>query len=223
MDKCVCGPTAMRLVIVSRARTIFKPPRIFLRASFFEGLALRLTVKFSSFRFRMEIWRGTTGTLLGADEYIVKPVDRAILLAAMDRSLNLRGKIEEENSILVVEDDPATHEFIKELLTNRGYMVRAAADGAQARAQVQASLPRLVILDLILPKVSGLQLMAEWRADPRTADLPIFVLTNKDLSQDEREYLRANTEAFFSKQEQWLEALIKQIRRAVPSVIAEES
>jgi signal transduction histidine kinase/DNA-binding response OmpR family regulator len=163
-----------------------------------------------------------TGALLGADEYIVKPVDRAILLAAMERCLDHQGKIEEEDTILVVEDDPATREFISELLTNRGYKVRTAADGAQARAQVQASVPRLVILDLILPKVSGLQLIAEWRAKPRTVDVPIFVLTNKDLSQNEKEYLRTNTEAFFSKQEQWLEALTKQISRAVPSVIARE-
>jgi CheY-like chemotaxis protein len=83
-------------------------------------------------------------------------------------------------------------------------------------------LPTLVILDLILPKVSGLQLIAEWRADPRPVDIPIFVLMNKDLSQNEKEYLRRNTEAFFSKQEQWLEALTKQICRATPSVIAGE-
>jgi signal transduction histidine kinase/DNA-binding response OmpR family regulator len=163
-----------------------------------------------------------TGALLGADEYIVKPVDRTILLAAMDRCLNHRERTENEGEILIVEDDPSTREFISELLTSRGHIVRTAADGAQARAQVQASLPRLIILDLILPKVSGLQLIAEWRKDRRTADLPILVLTNKDLSQKEREYIRTNTEAFFSKQEQWLEALTKHIGRVVPTAIAGE-
>lgn len=165
----------------------------------------------------------TTGALLGADEYVVKPVDRAILLAAMDRCLNHREKTEDERAILIVEDDTATSEFIAELLINRGHIVRKAADGAEARAQVLASVPRLVILDLILPKISGVQLIAEWRKDARTADLPIVVLTNKDLSQKEREYLRTNTEAFFSKQEQWMEALTKHIGRVAPSVIAGES
>jgi DNA-binding response OmpR family regulator len=165
----------------------------------------------------------TTGALLGADEYIVKPVDRGILLEAMDRCLNLRGRVEKESAILVVEDDPATREFIADMLSSHGYEVMTAADGAQAHAQVKTVLPTLVILDLILPKMSGLQLIAEWRNEPRTADLPVFVLTNKDLTQEEKEYLRVNTKAFFSKQEQWLDALIKQIRRAVPLAIAGES
>jgi signal transduction histidine kinase/DNA-binding response OmpR family regulator len=163
-----------------------------------------------------------TGALLGADEYIVKPVDRGILLGAMDRCLNLRGTIDKEKAILVVEDDDGTREFISDLLSSHGYTVRTAADGAQARGQVKASLPTMVILDLILPHVSGLQLIAEWRSDPRTADLPVFVLTNKDITVDEREYLRENTRAFFLKQEEWLEALTKQIRRAAPLAIAGE-
>jgi DNA-binding response OmpR family regulator len=163
------------------------------------------------------------GGLLGADDYIVKPVDRAILVAAMDRCLNHRGKIERENAILVVEDDPAACEFIREVLSSNGYEVETAADGAQAREHVKASLPALVILDLILPKLSGLELLAEWRSEPRTADLPVWVLTNKDLTQNEKEYLRVNTKALFSKQEQWLDALMKQIKRAVPSAVAGES
>lgn len=160
-----------------------------------------------------------TGALLGADEYIVKPVDRGILLAAIERCLNARGRSEGAKDILVVEDDKATSEFIAELLLSRGYEVKAVMDGAQARAEMQKSLPSLVILDLILPKVSGLQLIAEWRSEPCTADIPVFVLTNKDLTHEEKEYLRANTGALFSKHELWPEALINQIRRATPAAI----
>jgi len=72
------------------------------------------------------------------------------------------------------------------MLQKHGYVVSKAADGTEARDQVAASLPELVILDLILPKVSGFQLLAEWRGDSRTADLPVFVLTSKDLSREER-------------------------------------
>jgi signal transduction histidine kinase/DNA-binding response OmpR family regulator len=160
-----------------------------------------------------------TGALLGADEYIVKPVDRGILLAAIERCLNARGSHRGAGNILVVEDDSATCEFIAELLSSHGYEVKAVMDGEQARAQVQASLPSLVILDLILPKVNGLQLIAEWRSEPRTADIPIFVLTNKDLTVDEKEYLRANTGALFSKHEPWPEALLKQMSRVAPMTI----
>jgi PAS domain S-box-containing protein len=164
-----------------------------------------------------------TGALLGADEYIVKPVEKATLLAAVERCLNLRGQMGRGRPILVVDDDTPTREFIAELLSKHGYVVTTAADGFEARAQVSASLPELVILDLIMPNLSGFQLLAEWRGDSRTADLPVFVLTSKDLSAAEKEYLRTNTGAFFCKQERWQDALIRQLQRAVPPVLAGKS
>jgi len=99
----------------------------------------------------------------GADEYIVKPVNKATLLAAVQRCMNQRKTIGQPRPILVVEDDAPTREFISELLSKQGYLPATAADGAEARASVAASVPELVILDLILPKVSGFQLLAEWR------------------------------------------------------------
>jgi signal transduction histidine kinase/DNA-binding response OmpR family regulator len=155
----------------------------------------------------------SAGALLGADEYIVKPVDKSILLAAVERCLNRRDQVRATKSILVIEDDAPTREFIVDLLLRNGYAVSAAEDGAQARNHVQASPPDLVILDLILPEVSGFGLIAEWRTNPSTADLPIFVLTNKDLTAEEKDYLRANTGAFYSKHEQWRDELIRHIQR----------
>ncbi len=165
----------------------------------------------------------TMGSLLGADEYIMKPVERTALLSAVERCLNQRGRMGRARPILVVEDDTPTREFIAELLSKHGYVVGTAANGAEARTQVAASLPELVILDLILPEVSGFQLLAEWRVDSRTADLPIFVLTSKDLTTEEEKYIRTNTGALFQKQEQWQEALIRQLQRAVPPVFTEKS
>ena len=158
----------------------------------------------------------STGALLGADEYIVKPVDKATLLTAVKRCLSRPGAAP-GRSILVIEDDDPTREFVAELLSKSGFSVRAAADGAQAQNQVAAALPELVILDLILPDVSGFQLLSEWRRDPRTANLPVFVLTSKDLTAQEREYLRANSEALFQKQETWQDALLARLERLVLS------
>jgi signal transduction histidine kinase/DNA-binding response OmpR family regulator len=164
-----------------------------------------------------------TGTLLGADEYIVKPVDKPILLAAVERCLNRRNNTGTGQAILVVEDDAPTRELIVDLLTRSGYAVRSAEDGAQAREQVQASPPDLVILDLMLPAVSGFQLIADWRQNSSTANLPIFVLTNKELTTQERDYLSANTGALVSKHERWREELIRQVERVrrVSSQLAE--
>jgi signal transduction histidine kinase/DNA-binding response OmpR family regulator len=159
----------------------------------------------------------STGTLLGADEYIVKPVDRSILLAAVQRCLNRRNHAGAGHSILVVEDDSATRELISDLLSRNGYKVIPAADGEQAREKIGISLPDLVILDLILPGVSGFGLIAEWRKDPLKAGLPIFVLTNKDLTPEEKDYLCANTGAWIPKQELWRDQLIRQVEKAQQS------
>jgi DNA-binding response OmpR family regulator len=155
------------------------------------------------------------GTLLGADEYLVKPVDKATLLGALQRRLSIRTSPRRTRPILVVEDDIASREFIVEMLTAQGYAVATASDGAQARAQVAANKPALVILDLVLPEASGFELLGEWRASPRTADLPVFILTNKDLTPDEHRFLRANAESLLLKQQPWQEALIKQLSRVV--------
>jgi CheY-like chemotaxis protein len=105
--------------------------------------------------------------------------------------------------------------MIVELLTSFGYAVRVAEDGARASAIVAETLPSLVILDLILPKMSGFELLSAWRANPRTADLSVFVLTSKDLSTEEEKYLRAHAESLFRKQNSWREPLINQLERVV--------
>jgi DNA-binding response OmpR family regulator/anti-sigma regulatory factor (Ser/Thr protein kinase) len=164
-----------------------------------------------------------TGASLGADEYIVKPVKKATLLAAVERCMNRRKHIGQTRPILVVEDDAPTREFVGELLSKHGYVVTTAVNGPQARAQVAASLPELVILDLILPEVSGFELLAEWRANSRTADLPVFVLTSKDLTPGEQDYIRTHTALLLQKQQPWQETLIAQLRRALPGVLSEKS
>jgi PAS domain S-box-containing protein len=155
------------------------------------------------------------GMALGADEYLIKPVDKATLLAAVERCLQSRGGAAPARTILVVEDDVSALEMIVELLKGYGYAVSTATDGEQARASVAHSLPELVILDLVLPKMSGFELLAEWRSNPRTAELSVFVLTSKDLTKDEEKYLRAHAESLFRKQDSWREPLIKQLERVV--------
>jgi CheY-like chemotaxis protein len=155
------------------------------------------------------------GGALGADEYLVKPVDKQTLLAAVERCLGSRGGAAPARPILVVEDDQSTREVVVDLLTSFGYAVTTASDGAEARDSVAHSLPALIILDLVLPKMSGLELLAEWRASPRTSEVSVFVLTSKDLSKEEERYIHAHAESLFLKQSSWREALINQLERVV--------
>jgi len=157
------------------------------------------------------------GTALGADENLIKPVDKVTLLAAVERCIRSRGGAAPTRTILVVEDEVATLEMIVELLRGYGYAVSTAADGDQARASVAQSLPELVILDLVLPKISGFELLAEWRSNPRTAELSVFVLTSKDLTKEEEKYIHAHAESLFRKQNSWREPLIRQLERVVTS------
>jgi CheY-like chemotaxis protein len=162
------------------------------------------------------------GALLGADEYIVKPVEKAALLTAMQRCLDHRGQIERIQNILVVEDDTPAREFIAEFLSKQGYNVCTAADGAEALTRMAALPPELVILDLILPQVSGFELLAEWRSASQTRDIPVFVLTSKDLTREETDYLLKNTETLLRKQEPWQETLLRQLQRVASPVLTRE-
>jgi signal transduction histidine kinase/DNA-binding response OmpR family regulator len=164
----------------------------------------------------------STGALLGADEYVVKPVEKLVLLSAVDRCLR-RSPRPGQPSILVVEDHPPTREFIAESLMHRGYLVEIAADGAAARSRISRGLPGLVILDLILPDVSGFDLLAEWRANPSTAELAVFVLTSKDLTPAEKEYLESNSAALLRKSGRWQDVLFQQLKQVVPLELVTKS
>ncbi|MBI4459289.1 MAG: response regulator [Acidobacteria bacterium] len=156
------------------------------------------------------------GAAYVADEYLVKPVEKATLLAAINRCLAARGMATPSTRpILIVEDDPSVREALAEVLSVEGLPVVTTADGLEARNWVAKSLPELVVLDLMLPKVSGFELLAEWRATPRTADLPVFVLTGKELTPNEEKCLRAHSESLYRKQAQWKDDLVQQLRRVV--------
>src|SRR5205814_7909987 len=81
--------------------------------------------------------------------------------------------------VLVVEDEPDIRALIVHHLTRDGFRCRTAADGLDALAQLRASAPDLVVLDLMLPGIDGLELTRRLRAEPAWAALPIIMLTAK--------------------------------------------
>ena len=87
-------------------------------------------------------------------------------------------------SILVVEDEPAIRELLQVNLADAGYAVRGVADAESALASIRAELPDLVLLDWMLPGKSGLALARDLRADPRTRELPIIMVTARSEETD---------------------------------------
>jgi two-component system alkaline phosphatase synthesis response regulator PhoP len=86
--------------------------------------------------------------------------------------------------ILVVEDEADIRELLCYSLTQEGYAVEEAADGAEALERVTRRAPDLAMLDLMLPRMSGLELCRRLRANPETAHLPVIMVTAKGAEVD---------------------------------------
>jgi DNA-binding response OmpR family regulator len=81
--------------------------------------------------------------------------------------------------VLVVEDEPDIRNLIVHHLTRDGFRCRTAATGPEALARVRSAPPDLVVLDLMLPEMDGLEVCRRLRGDPATASLPLIMLTAK--------------------------------------------
>ena len=83
-------------------------------------------------------------------------------------------------TVLVVEDDGPTREMYRDALAFAGYRVIGVQDGYDALLEIEASHPDAVILDLILPRVGGLDVFREMRANPITSQIPVLIVSGTD-------------------------------------------
>jgi two-component system phosphate regulon response regulator PhoB len=125
-------------------------------------------------------------------------------------------------AILVVEDEPAIRELLAVTLEDAGYRVIEAPDAETARARLRDALPALVLLDWMLPGQSGLALAKELRADARTRDLPIIMVTARAAEADRIAGLEAWVDDYVTKpfSPRELKARIKSVlRRRAPEAL----
>src|SRR5665213_711176 len=127
-------------------------------------------------------------------------------------------------SVLVVEDEPAILELLRINLLDAGYEVRGAADAETARRLLNEALPDLVLLDWMLPGQSGLALARELRADKRTRELPIIMVTAKGDEADKVAGLEAWVDDYVTKpfSPRELKARIKAVMRRRAPELAQE-
>ena len=101
--------------------------------------------------------------------------------------------------ILVVEDEPGIAELLRYTLIAEGFVVEIASDAQGARQFVMEAMPRLVLLDWMLPDQPGIGLLNDWRNEPGTATLPVIMLTAKGLDEDKVKGLNAGADDYVTK------------------------
>jgi GAF domain-containing protein/DNA-binding response OmpR family regulator len=135
------------------------------------------------------------GFSLGAAEYLTKPIDRRRLVATVHQQIR-QGT---GRQVLIVEDDPATREMLRRSLEREGWSVTEAEDGQVGLERVQADPPDLILLDLLLPELDGLGFVERLRAEPAWRQIPVLVVTAKDLTSEERLQLNGAVERVLKK------------------------
>lgn len=103
-------------------------------------------------------------------------------------------------AILVIEDDPDARRLLRDLLTEAGYAVREAPDGAAGLAEVARDVPALVLVDLNLPRIGGWEVCRQLKRDGRTRLLPVLMMTAAYVSpQDARYGLALGADEYIEK------------------------
>jgi DNA-binding response OmpR family regulator len=135
------------------------------------------------------------GLKMGADEFITKPFARDRLSELIHRHLGNQKKAR----ILVVEDDADTRGRLCESLRGQDWEVWEASDGVEALALLRNHKPDLVLLDLLLPRVNGYEVLKEIRSDEELHGIPVIVMTAADLTTEDRRRLQGQVEQILQK------------------------
>lgn len=136
---------------------------------------------------------------LGAADFVTKPVDRQRLAAI------LREHCSSSASILVVEDDQPTRELLCHSLKTMGYAPSAAINGRSGLDWLASNPPpRLILLDLMMPEMDGFEFLRELRKRPMFAEVPVIVVTAKELTAEDVRILSGQTERIITKDQSYL-------------------
>jgi len=101
--------------------------------------------------------------------------------------------------VLIAEDDPQSAELLEAYLSGTGYEIKTAADGQEALQKVQEWHPDLILLDVMMPRISGFQVCKQVRADPKTRTIAILMITALDQPSDVDRAVDAGTDDFLTK------------------------
>lgn len=113
--------------------------------------------------------------------------------------------------ILFIEDEPGLQKALCEALRNAGYEVVSALDGEEGLRIARRDIPDLILLDLILPKKDGFEVLRELKGDSRTASIPVIVLTNLEGNQEVQKALEHGAASYLIKTNYALYEVIEKV------------
>lgn len=155
------------------------------------------------------------GLALGVFEYLVKPIEK-------DQLINELKRLEKHFSIydiLIVDDEPQAVELLTQFLSGEGnYMVRKAYGGEEGLSRVNESRPDLMFLDLMMPDMDGFEVIRHLKKSEKTKGIPIIIVSAKELTQEEIEYLSNSIERIIRKGNFTKEDLLRDIKRALEKI-----
>jgi signal transduction histidine kinase/CheY-like chemotaxis protein len=147
----------------------------------------------------------TRGFALGAWEILPKPV-------SWSRLIDLLRHIEPHTGpVLLVDDDPTFRELAGRTLSQHGWEVCCAEDGRAALTAAARRRPALVLLDLLMPTMDGFEFLEAFRKDASWRDVPVVVLTAKELTDEDRHRLNGSVQRVLSKGMSNLEELLREV------------
>jgi CheY-like chemotaxis protein/nitrogen-specific signal transduction histidine kinase len=152
---------------------------------------------------------GDMGRALGAADYLPKPIDRDRLSAVLRR---FRGP-QAPCPAVVIEDDPASREVLRRTLEQDGWRVCEAQNGREGLELLKGGTPDLILLDLMMPEMDGFEFVETLRANELWAQIPVVVVTARELSSEQRERLEGRVRKVLQKGALTSDALAREIRR----------
>jgi signal transduction histidine kinase/DNA-binding response OmpR family regulator len=155
------------------------------------------------------------GAALGALDYLVKPIRANELLDRLRRFNFKRQTGKEKISVLVVDDETVQRELLAAVLESEGFTVVQAAGGREAIQVAIAIKPDLVLLDLMMPDVTGLDVVRALRANAATKATPIMILTAKDLTEKDKGHLNGHVSAILGHGSTSAHDLLGHLQRVV--------
>ena len=117
--------------------------------------------------------------------------------------------------ILIIEDEPVLQSTLKETFEKAEYEVIQAFDGDEAVQKVHDVVPDIVLLDLILPKKHGFEILKEIKADEKTKDVPVLVLTNLEESEEVMQALELGARGYLVKANYGLKEVLDKVKEVI--------